>query len=84
VKADAVPSQVNTFVATPNKTGNFTVRCMELCGVLHPYMNTNVVVESPDAFAKWLSSQMGLRPSSIFAALRLPEAALLGDSGKRW
>jgi len=83
VKADAVPSQVNTFVVTPNKTGNFTVRCMELCGVLHPYMNTNVVVESPDAFAKWLSSQMSLRPTGIFAAMQLPEAALLGDSGKR-
>ena len=83
VKADAVPSQINTFVVTPNKVGNFTVRCMELCGVLHPYMNTNVVVESPDDFAKWLNSQMSLRPTSIFAALRLPEAALLGDSGKR-
>lgn len=83
VKADAVPSQVNTFVVTPNKMGNFTVRCMELCGVLHPYMNTNVVVESQDDFSKWVSSQTSLRPTSIFAALRLPEAALLGDSGKR-
>ncbi len=83
VKADAVPGEINTFVVTPNKTGNFTVRCMELCGVLHAYMNTNVVVESQADFGKWLGAQMALRPSSVFAAVQLPEAALLGDSGKR-
>jgi cytochrome c oxidase subunit 2 len=84
VKADAVPGETNTFVATPNKLGNFTVRCMELCGVLHSDMNTNVVVLSKADFGKWLSSQMSARPAGIFAAMGLPEAALLGDSGKRW
>lgn len=84
VKADAVPGEVNTFVATPKQTGNFTVRCMELCGVLHSDMNTNVVVLSQADFGKWLSSQMGARPASLLAALQMPEAALLGDSGKRW
>jgi cytochrome c oxidase subunit 2 len=83
VKADAVPGEVNTFTTTPTKTGNFTVRCMELCGVLHAYMNTNVVVEKSSDFGAWVSQQMGLRPSSIFAAVQLPEAALLGNSGKR-
>ena len=83
VKADAVPGETNTFVATPNKLGNYTVRCMELCGVLHAYMNTNVVVETPDKFASWIQSQMSVRPTSIFAAIQLPEAALLGESGKR-
>ncbi|HEX8995600.1 MAG TPA: cytochrome c oxidase subunit II [Ktedonobacterales bacterium] len=83
VKADAVPGEMNTFVATPTKTGTFTVRCMELCGVLHAYMNTNVIVESSTQFGSWIQSQMSLRPTSIFAAVQLPEAALLGDSGKR-
>jgi cytochrome c oxidase subunit 2 len=83
VKADAVPGETNTFVATPNKVGNYTVRCMELCGVLHAYMNTNVVVETPTQFATWVQSQMGVRPTNLFAALQLPEAALLGESGKR-
>ncbi len=84
VKADAVPGETNTFVTTPTKTGNFTVRCMELCGVLHSYMNTNVVVESQSQFGAWIGKQMGVRPTNIFAAVRLPEAALLGDSGKRF
>lgn len=84
VKADAVPGETNTFTATPNKIGTYTVRCMELCGVLHAYMNTNVVVESSTQFGSWLQQQMSLRPTSIFAAVQLPEAALLGDSGKRF
>ena len=81
VKADAVPGEVNTFVTTPNKTGNYTVRCMELCGVLHPYMNTPVVVESAADFAKWVSSQMS--SSGWLAPFHLPEIAFLGSSGKR-
>jgi cytochrome c oxidase subunit 2 len=83
VKADAVPGEFNTFTVTPDKIGDYTVRCMELCGVLHPYMNTPVKVLSQSDFAAWLQSQMALRPASWFAAIHLPEAAILGDSGKR-
>jgi len=83
VKADAVPGELNTFVATPNKLGHYTVRCMELCGVLHSDMNTNVVVETSSQFGTWISQQMSVRPASLFAAVQLPEAALLDASGKR-
>jgi cytochrome c oxidase subunit 2 len=81
VKADAVPGEYNTFTVTPDKIGNYTVRCMELCGVLHAYMNTPVVVESAADFAKWVSSQMS--STSWLAPLNLPEIAFLGSSGKR-
>lgn len=81
VKADAVPGETNTFVTTPNKVGNYTVRCMELCGVLHAYMNAPVVVESSTDFAKWLQTQMGA--TGWLAPLHLPQIALLGNSGKR-
>lgn len=82
VKEDAVPGYTTTFVATPNKVGHYTVRCMELCGMFHSYMNTNVVVMSKDDFGKWISSQSSVRPASMFAWIQLPEAALLGESGK--
>lgn len=83
VKADAVPGELNTFVATPNKLGHYTVRCMELCGVLHSDMNTNVIVLSASDFGKWVSQQMSARPAGIASAGQLPEAALLDASGKR-
>lgn len=81
VKADAVPGETNSFVTTPTKIGHYTVRCMELCGVLHAYMNTPVVVESQSDFGAWLSSQMG--PSSWLAPIHLPAIAILGNRGKR-
>ncbi|HEU5346222.1 MAG TPA: cytochrome c oxidase subunit II [Ktedonobacterales bacterium] len=83
VKADAVPGELNTFVATPNKLGHYTVRCMELCGVLHSDMNTNVIVLTPTDFGTWISQQMGAQPAGATAAAQMPEAALLGASGKR-
>jgi cytochrome c oxidase subunit 2 len=81
VKADAVPGETNTFVTTPTKTGNYTVRCMELCGVLHAYMNTPVVVESATEFANFIQDQM--KSSGWLAPFHLPEIALLDNSGKR-
>ncbi|HEX9037789.1 MAG TPA: cytochrome c oxidase subunit II [Ktedonobacterales bacterium] len=82
VKADAVPGEMNTFVTTPNKVGNYTVRCMELCGVLHPYMNSPVKVISATDFGKWISSQMS-GSSGWLAPFHLPEIAFLGSGGKR-
>jgi cytochrome c oxidase subunit II len=85
VKADAVPGETNTFVTTPNKIGNYTVRCMELCGVLHADMNSPVHVVSEDDFLAWVQKQQGITGGTGWLApLRLPEIALLGNSGKRF
>jgi heme/copper-type cytochrome/quinol oxidase subunit 2 len=46
-------------------------------------MNTNVIVLTPTDFGKWVSQQMGARPAGATAAALMPEAALLGASGKR-
>ena len=78
VKADAVPGETNTFVTTPNKIGHYTVRCMELCGVLHPYMNTPVTVESESDFSNWVAKQLNAK-SGWLAPIHLPEVAFLGS-----
>lgn len=84
VKADAVPGQANTFVTTPNKIGDYTVRCMELCGVLHAYMNTPVHVVSASDFDAWVKQQQSVTSGTGWIApVHLPEIALLGNSGKR-
>jgi cytochrome c oxidase subunit 2 len=83
VKADAVPGETNTFVTTPTTIGNYTVRCMELCGVLHADMNTPVHVVSVDDFAKWATTQQSVTGGSGWLApLHLPEIAVLGNGGK--
>jgi cytochrome c oxidase subunit 2 len=63
IKRDLVPSGVggdeidNTFVVTPNKEGDFTLVCTELCGLGHATMRAPVVVESQDEFEQWVSDR---------------------------
>lgn len=56
VKADANP-QVNNVAFTETKgTGNFTVRCSELCGIWHGSMFNYGKVDSQANFASWAKS----------------------------
>jgi len=57
IKIDANPGVFTQTAVTPNKIGVFDIRCAELCGLLHAYMQNKVVVESRDDYEKWLASQ---------------------------
>jgi cytochrome c oxidase subunit 2 len=57
VKIDANPGYVTETAVTPNKIGTFDIRCAELCGLLHAYMQNKVIVESKADYEKWLASQ---------------------------
>jgi len=56
VKIDANPGAVTTTGVTPTRLGQFTVRCAELCGLYHAYMQSEVEVVSPGAFDSWIRS----------------------------
>ena len=60
IKVDANPSVTTTVSTTPTLLGTFNVRCAELCGLNHSYMQTTVTVVSPDDFATWVKSQGGV------------------------
>lgn len=58
VKADANPGVDNVAYVTTLRTGSFTVRCAELCGIWHGYMvDTNGEVVSQADFATWIAAQ---------------------------
>ena len=82
VKQDAVPGQTTHITATPTQIGVYEVRCAELCGVYHSYMETPVRVVSERDFESWIatiqSGQSG-HISSPAAAL----AALARDADTR-
>jgi cytochrome c oxidase subunit 2 len=60
VKQDAVPGQTTHISATPTQTGTYEVRCAELCGVYHSYMETPVQVVTSDFFDSWIATlQLG-------------------------
>ncbi len=56
-KMDMVPGTITYFWVEPTRPGTFDILCFELCGTGHYTMRGNVVVETKDAFQKWLGEQ---------------------------
>lgn len=53
VKADANPGVDNIAYTTTTKTGRFSVRCDELCGIWHGAMYTTGKIVSKSSFETW-------------------------------
>lgn len=68
IKEDAVPGQFTYIRATPTQTGSFSLRCYELCGLFHAYMEAPVHVVSAGDFATWVNSQQTGYPWGISGA----------------
>jgi cytochrome c oxidase subunit 2 len=63
VKQDALPggdSFVRDLRITPSKTGDYKVRCAELCGTSNAYMEKPVIVSSQGDFDAWMTEQLAL------------------------
>ncbi|HEX6507714.1 MAG TPA: cytochrome c oxidase subunit II [Chloroflexota bacterium] len=57
VKADAVPGTDNIAFVEPLHTGNFSIRCAELCGLWHGHMALTGHVVSSSDFQSWINGQ---------------------------
>jgi cytochrome c oxidase subunit 2 len=57
IKQDAVPGRWTELRVTPTETGDYRVRCAELCGYAHTTMLAPVVVVEPEEFESWLAGQ---------------------------
>ncbi len=60
VKQDALPGKgmERELRVTPTELGSYTVRCAELCGLEHAYMNAPVKVVSQDGYEAWVEQQL--------------------------
>jgi cytochrome c oxidase subunit 2 len=65
LKEDAVPGRFTYIRVTPNQMGDYSVRCYELCGMFHAYMEGPVRVVSAADFAKWVVTQPSGYPWGI-------------------
>ena len=63
VKIDANPGAITQTGVTPNKEGVFNVRCAELCGLHHAYMETRIQVLEKDSSDSWAREMGGGRTS---------------------
>jgi cytochrome c oxidase subunit 2 len=57
VKQDLLPGRVTEYRITPILVGNYKVRCAELCGTSHAYMQAPVIVVSQADFETWAKQQ---------------------------
>ena len=59
IKQDILPGKnlVKELRITPNRIGNYTVYCAELCGGAHAYMTAPVKVVSQADFDAWVAEQ---------------------------
>jgi cytochrome c oxidase subunit 2 len=68
VKQDALPGGKEferSLRVTPSQTGDFKVRCAELCGVQHAYMESPVLVVSQADFDAWVAEQTGVSADPV-------------------
>lgn len=56
-KMDLMPGIVTYFWLTPTKAGSYEILCGGFCGIGHPQMRGDVVVEDEDAYQAWLAKQ---------------------------
>ena len=62
VKQDLVPGRTTDLRITPIMIGQYKVRCAELCGASHAYMEAAVNVVSQADFDKWIEEQKSAAP----------------------
>jgi cytochrome c oxidase subunit 2 len=59
IKVDANPAEVTQTQTTPNVPGIYEVRCAELCGLYHSYMESQVKVLTKNGFDAWVKANGG-------------------------
>ena len=64
VKQDVVPGRITEYRITPSLEGSYKVRCAELCGTSHAYMEAPVVIVSSEDYADWTVAQIKIAEES--------------------
>jgi len=64
VKQDIIPGRIVELRVTPTLIGDYKVRCSELCGLRHAYMEGAVKVLSQADFDNWIAQQQSAAPIS--------------------
>lgn len=68
IKQDAIPGMAIPVWFEPTMTGKFELVCAQLCGVGHATMRADVIVHSPEDYAKWLKGNAAAAPQPAKSA----------------
>jgi cytochrome c oxidase subunit II len=67
VKQDVLPGRTTYYRITPILLGQWKVRCAELCGTSHSYMEAPVIVQSEADYLAWVKDQAAKQAALIAA-----------------
>lgn len=79
LKQDVIPGRQSEIRFTPNKEGDYTLICAELCGPYHGAMRTQVVVQKPEEFEQWIQEQLVASAEELKQAVAVNPADLTPD-----
>ena len=66
IKQDVIPGQDIEFEFTPIREGKYRLRDSQYSGTYFAAMQTDVVVESPEAYEQWLATTATRTPTSAY------------------
>jgi cytochrome c oxidase subunit II len=78
VKQDTIPGQRIPVWFEATQTGHFELACAQLCGLGHYRMRADVLIDSPEDYAKWESEN--LPPAQEAPAAAAPETPPAGNT----
>ncbi len=81
IKQDIIPGRIIDFEFTPIREGRYRLRDSEYSGTYFAAMQTDVLVESPNAYQKWLSAAAA-HPPVVARNLAFDEYQQAQQSGK--
>ncbi|TMB20055.1 MAG: hypothetical protein E6J65_16975, partial [Deltaproteobacteria bacterium] len=68
VKQDTIPGQLISVWFEATQTGHFELACAQLCGLGHYRMRGDVLIDTPEEFAKWQAENAPPPPGEPAAA----------------
>ena len=72
VKQDLVPGRVEEYRITPTLLGDYKVRCAEICGTSHSYMESPIKVVSQADYDSWVNEQAAIAAAEAAASAGIP------------
>ena len=74
VKQDVVPGHIEDYRITPTLIGEYKVRCAEICGTSHAYMESPVIVVSKVDYEAWVTQETATAKAEALASAGKPDA----------
>ena len=70
LKQDVIPGRQTQLQFTATQVGDYPVICAELCGAYHGGMRTRILVQTPEDYKSWISSQVASQQLESAIALK--------------